>query len=102
MTVPDPNRFDGSVGLRRLGESEWAELPVSAGYRAASRGYGLADLALTEPGREARASGSLALHVLDVMLSVLVAADERRTVPVTSTAVRPEPVPLRDLTNVTT
>jgi predicted dehydrogenase len=98
LSVPDPNRFDGSVGLRRLGESEWAELPVSAGYRAASRGYGLADLALTEPGREARASGSLALHVLDVMLSVLLAASERRTVPIASTAVRPEAVPLTDLT----
>ena len=98
MTVPDPNRFDGSVGLRRLGGAEWAELPVGAGHLGASRGYGLADLALTAPGREARASGSLALHVLDVMLSVLVAADERRTVPVTSTAVRPEPVPLTGLT----
>jgi predicted dehydrogenase len=99
LSVPDPNRFDGSVELRRLGDAEWADLPVSAGYLAASRGYGLADLALTEPGAEPRANGSLALHVLDVMNSLLLAARDHRTLPVTSTAVRPAPVTLADLTD---
>jgi predicted dehydrogenase len=97
LSVPDPNRFEGSVELRRLGDSGWVDLPVSAGYLGASRGFGLADLALTQPDIEPRTNGALALHVLDVMHSLLLAARDRRTISVTSTAERPEPVPLSDL-----
>ena len=98
LAVPDPNRFGHPVWLRRLGSADWEQLPVTAGYVDAGRGYGLADLAATPAGVEPRTSGSLALHVLDVMESVLTAAEESRTVPVHSTVGRPRPVPLTDLT----
>ncbi|MFG3019389.1 Gfo/Idh/MocA family protein [Streptomyces sp. NPDC048254] len=91
LSVPDPNGFDGAVELHR-GDG-WETLPVSAGYRDAGRGVGLADLAeaLAE-GRPHRASAELAGHVLDVMLTLMEAADEGRALPVTSTCERPAPV----------
>ena len=98
LAVPDPNRFSDPVSLLRLGETTWEPLPVTAGYVDASRGYGLVDLALTPAGTEPRAGGLLALHVLDVMESLLTAAAETRPVAVRSSAEQPALVPLIDLT----
>lgn len=93
LIVPNPNKFDGDVQLRRLGDPDWSVLPVSAGYEGAARGYGAADLAATAPGEE-RASGRLALHALDVMLSVLRSSEIGRVLPLSTTCERPAPVPL--------
>jgi predicted dehydrogenase len=98
LAVPDPNRFSDPVALLRLGETSWEPLPATAGYVDAGRGYGLVDLALTPVGTEPRAGGLLALHVLDVMASLLTAATETRPVAVGSSADQPAPVPLIDLT----
>jgi predicted dehydrogenase len=98
LAVPDPNRFSDPVSLRRLGSTDWERQPLSAGYLDAGRGYGLADLAATPDGQEPRAGGALALHVLDVMESLLTAATEGRTVPVEPLIARPAAVPLTDLT----
>ena len=86
------------MSILRLGETSWEPLPTTAGYVDAGRGYGLADLALTPDGTEPRAGGLLALHVLDVMQSLLTAATEARPVAVRSSADQPAPVPLVDLT----
>ncbi|MBD5784719.1 Gfo/Idh/MocA family oxidoreductase [Cellulosimicrobium terreum] len=94
LEVPDPNGFDGPVRLWRVAEDGWHDLPVSAGYRDAARGYGLADLVTTPVGVEPRAGGRLALHVLDVMESLLDAARSGNRVRVESTATRPRAVPL--------
>lgn len=96
LVVPDPNGFDGSVQLHELG-GEWRTLEPSAGYRDAARGYGIADLATTPDDSTARANGDLAFHVLDVMTSLLAAADTGVMVVVESTCDRPEPVPLSDV-----
>ncbi|MEU9336676.1 Gfo/Idh/MocA family oxidoreductase [Streptomyces sp. NPDC048290] len=91
LSVPDPNGFDGPVEIHR-GDG-WQPLPVSAGHRGAGRGTGLADLAAAlAAGRPHRASAELAAHVLDVMLTLLDAAEEGRALPVTSTCERPAPV----------
>lgn len=94
LIAPDPNRFDGDVLLRTAHAQDWEVLPVSAGYIGSSRGYGVHDLAITSPGEEPRASGALALHVLDVMESLLRSADERRAIMVRSRCERPPAVPL--------
>lgn len=91
LQVPDPNQFDGTVHLRRPGESAWAALEPSAGYAGAERGIGLLDL--IDGG--GRASGALALHVLDAMESLLRSASTGRRVPLLTTA---EPGPLVPLT----
>ncbi|MFG1694858.1 Gfo/Idh/MocA family protein [Nonomuraea sp. NPDC049309] len=93
LVVPDPNRFDGSVLLTKLGDGEARELPVSAGYTEAGRGVGLIDF-LSEP--EPRAGGTMAFHVLDVMESLLASAHSGRSVDVESTCERPAPVAFHD------
>ncbi|SDT29398.1 Gfo/Idh/MocA family protein [Microlunatus soli] len=95
LIVPDPNRFDGDVSVHPVG-GEWSVLPVSAGYRDAGRGYGIADLAVTPADQQIRASGDLALHALDVMLSFLRSASDGVAVEVETSCERPAPVPLGD------
>ncbi|WP_338693545.1 Gfo/Idh/MocA family oxidoreductase [Streptomyces sp. Q6] len=69
LSVPDPNRFDGSLRLRPNGAADWAELPVAG--RADGRGLGVVDLARSiRTGTAPRASGALALHVLETMTAV--------------------------------
>jgi hypothetical protein len=85
------------VQLQGLAGSGWVGLEVSAGYRDAGRGVGVADLALTPAGQEPRADGRLAYHVLDVMESLLRAAQGGGSVAVESTVDRPAAVPLQSL-----
>jgi predicted dehydrogenase len=93
LSVPDPNGFGGPVRLFQVDSPEWTETPDAAGYAAAGRGCGIADLAYAlADGTPHRASGELALHVLDVMESLLRAAAGGRTEPVTTDCARPDPV----------
>ncbi|WP_203136578.1 Gfo/Idh/MocA family protein [Microbacterium sp. JZ31] len=95
MVVPDPNHFDGEVEVNLLGGDGWVVLPPSGGYAGAGRGIALQDF--VETGGAPRASGELGFHVLDVMESLIRAAQEGRTVQVASTCDRPIPVPLTEL-----
>jgi len=87
LRLPDPDTFGGIVGLSHRG-ADWDETdtatrlfgavnwPIAAPDRANYRMLGLADLARAlEEGRAPRASGDLALHVLDVMEAALHAAE---------------------------
>ncbi|HLS62555.1 MAG TPA: Gfo/Idh/MocA family oxidoreductase [Ruania sp.] len=94
LSVPDPNGFDGPVRLRTVDADQWQEVAPSAGYLGAGRGVGLLDLVRTPRGRDGRASGALAAHVLQVMEAVLASAEQRRAVPITTRISRPAPVPL--------
>jgi predicted dehydrogenase len=96
LSVPDPNGFDGLVELYAAGpDAAWTPLEVSAGYRGAGRGTGLADLAAAvEVGRPHLASAELAEHVLDVMLTLLDSAHDGSALPVTSSCERPAPLGL--------
>lgn len=93
LVLPDPNHFSGDVGLRRAGSSETDVLPVNAGYEDAARGVGLLDF-VSGPGR---ASGDVALHVLEIMTALLDSAEAGARVPLTSTATVPSIVPLTSL-----
>ncbi|MGW7538659.1 Gfo/Idh/MocA family protein [Amycolatopsis sp. NPDC054798] len=67
--LPDPNRFDGGTVLHLAGREEAEEL--GAVGHSASRGVGVLELArAVRAGVPERASGELAYHVLDVMVSV--------------------------------
>jgi predicted dehydrogenase len=93
--VPDPNIFDGPVRLRRAGSTTWSEVPLTHANRENSRGLGLADMAQAiRSDRPHRASGDLAVHVLDIMESVHIASREGRHVELESTCGRPAPLPL--------
>ncbi|MET0715602.1 MAG: Gfo/Idh/MocA family oxidoreductase [Mycetocola sp.] len=94
LAVPDPNQFSEPVSLYTADEPGWTTVEASAGYRDAGRGYGLADMARAiETDRPHRASGELALHVLEIMDAVLRAGREHRVIELSSTVKRPEAVP---------
>jgi predicted dehydrogenase len=95
LSVPDPNTFGGPVRLRRPGESQWIDVPLTHGYVVNSRGLGLADLAnAIRDGHPHRASGDLAYHVLDVMQGIHEASREGRHVAITSEFVPPRVLPV--------
>jgi predicted dehydrogenase len=93
LSVPDPNRFDGTVLLRRAGASDWSEIPLTHSADV-GRGIGVADMAYALTyGRPARASGELAYHVLDVMCAFEDASQTGRHVDIESTCVQPAALP---------
>jgi predicted dehydrogenase len=95
IAVPDPNMFSDTVQLATADDREFRDVPVSAGYADAGRGYGLADLArAVETGRPERASGAMAFHVLEIMEFVVQAGATHSVVELSSTVARPAPVPL--------
>jgi len=97
LAVPDPNRFSDPVEVFTATSREWAVVQESAGCRNAGRGYGLADMAAAiAAGTPHRASGELAFHVLDIMESILTASASGHVVELSSTAGRPDAVPLSD------
>ncbi len=90
LGVPDPNGFGGPVKIRKAGQSDWEEVQVTGPYSQNSRGLGVLDMAYALcRGREARASGALAFHVLDVMQGILEAAETRSGQAISSRANRP-------------
>lgn len=95
LAVPDPNHFAGQVELWTSATQEWRPAEVAGGYADAARGYGLADLARAlETGRPHRASGELALHVLEVMDAVSRSSSEHVVVELSTTVERPAVIPL--------
>jgi predicted dehydrogenase len=99
LSVPDPNTFGGPVQIRRNGEQDWTDLPLTHANAAQSRGIGLADMVRGERHeRPHRASGELALHVLEVIAATIAASDTGRHQAIESRCERPAPLPagLRD------
>lgn len=94
LSVPDPNSFTGDVRVCHAGDPAWRTTPVLGGYAGAARGIGVADMARAiATGTAHRASAELAFHVLDLMESLLAAAESGGSRPVDSSFVRPDPVP---------
>lgn len=86
LRLPDPDTFGGTLAISRSG-APWEELPTddvlhgrinwpfAAPDRTNYRMLGLADLVRgLKDGRAPRASGVLALHVLEIMEAILIAA----------------------------
>jgi predicted dehydrogenase len=69
LALPDPNRFDGDLRVRRAGEKEWTVIPSTGA--AAGRGAGVVDMVRAiAHGEPHRASGEIALHVLETMTAI--------------------------------
>lgn len=105
MMVPDPNFFGGDIKLIEqdgtqvhdtretpFGHLNWVD---SSGVAVSNyRGLGLADLLdAAASGRQPRASGDLARHVVEVLLAIVSSAEEGRFVEVGSRTDRPAPLP---------
>lgn len=68
-SLPDPNRFDGEVGLWLPGAREWARTEVAP--TEIRRGLGVLEMARAiRHGSPHRATGELAYHVLDIMCAI--------------------------------
>ncbi len=94
LSMPDPNMFGGPVRLRRLGETDWREIPLTHAHTGNDRGLGVADLAYAlRTGRPHRANGELAYHVLDAMHGILEASSSGHHIELTSTCERPARLP---------
>jgi predicted dehydrogenase len=95
LSAPDPNTFGGAVRLYRPERREWTEEALVPGYAQNARGLGLADLAhALLSGRRPRASGELALHVLEIMHAILAASELEHHIQIESTIQTPSPLPL--------
>ena len=107
MLVPDPNFFGGDVLVSKEG-GDWQPVDIGdhpfckpnrelrQGKMAADyRMIGLIDMACAiSAGRAHRASGDLALHVLEVMTAFDRSSAEGRHIEMTTTCEQPQPVPL--------
>ena len=96
LSVPDPNLFDGEVRVRRPGEDVWMPVTERAGYENAGRGIGVLDHLATGAGR---ASGEIAMHVLEVMTALGESARLGRRVDLTTAPGRPPLVPFTPQTS---
>jgi len=96
MYLPDPNFFGGTVRVTEEKEEVALEpwlhpfAVVNEDDQANYRGAGLSDMALAiGEGRTHRCSNEFALHVVDVMTSILSAAETRKVLEVRTTCERP-------------
>jgi len=99
LGVPDPNTFGGTVRFRSNDQdSVWGDVVQPYHHtngRDNFRGLGVIEAAIAiRAGTQPRASGELAYHVLDVMLSILDSAKTGRRVKVQSSSRRPAPLPI--------
>ncbi|SHG85292.1 Gfo/Idh/MocA family protein [Cognatishimia maritima] len=99
MYLPDPNFFGGDLTV--TSRKDAAEVTpwdhpfsvVNDGEQANYRGAGLADMALAiAEGRPHRCSNDFALHVVDIMTSILAAAETGRVVDIATRCTRPTPL----------
>lgn len=93
LIVPDPNRFGGEVQILPTG-GEWTPVATDMPYADGNyRSIGLADMAHALcDGRRHRASGELALHVLEVIEAFEKSAVDGRRIDIETSIARPAPL----------
>ncbi|MBT9492783.1 MAG: Gfo/Idh/MocA family oxidoreductase [Paucibacter sp.] len=92
LVLPDPNQFGGAIEVCE-DDGDWlAQAPTA--FTGRHRGLGVADMAdALRASRPHRASGEMALHVLEAMDAILRAAEQHRPLSLQTRCARPEPVP---------
>jgi predicted dehydrogenase len=94
MSVPDPNTFRGPVKVRRAGQDEWCDIPLTHSAEV-GRGIGVADMAYgIRSGRPHRSSGELAYHVLELMHAFHEASEAGTHIQIQSKVDRPAALPM--------
>lgn len=92
LSVPDPNTFTGSIGIRTAPDDEWRDVPATGS--TSSRGTGVLEMARAiREGVPHRAPGEQAFHVVDAMTSIAESIDTGGFVEVASTVVQPPALP---------
>jgi predicted dehydrogenase len=92
ISLPDPNYFNGDIKLWRAGDEDWTTIPATG--PANGRGLGVLDMARSiRAGVPHRATGELAYHVLDAMVSINESMESGTFVEVASNTPVSQPVP---------
>ncbi len=93
LVVPDPNWFGGEIEFAAE-KDKWVTLKTELPYADVNyRSIGLADMAhAIRSNRPHRASGELALHVLEVMEAFGRSSDSSKAVPIATRPERPAPL----------
>ena len=96
IQVPDPNGFGGQVMLKQYFDNDFKPYPPTFGYTVNSRGLGVWDMAdcILTGRKDLRASGKLALHVLEIMEKIHVSSDCKAQVDLETAIERPTPMPM--------
>ena len=92
LATSDPNKFTGDSRIITAGADDWQTVPATgAGF---GRGIGVVDMARAlRGGGSHRATGELALHVLDAMLATLESVQCREFVGIDSAFAPIPPLP---------
>ncbi len=91
MIIPDPNRYNGDVLVKRFKDTEWRVLPQFVEYANYGRGIGIVDMIRSiEAGVPHKASLEMAYHATDIILSIEEAGAMKKPLEINSTTVRPE------------
>jgi predicted dehydrogenase len=92
LAMPDPNGFDGDVKIHDLGAQGWTAVPALGATDG--RGLGVLDLARgLRSGAPHRASGEIALHVLEILEAIGRSAATGAFQPVLTSFTRPSLLP---------
>lgn len=95
LIVPDPNTFGGDVKIKTYFSNDFDTLPLTNIYAENSRGLGVADMVeAAKEGRQNRANGQLACHVLEIMHAFHSSYDKRQYIELTTVCERPAPMKL--------
>lgn len=93
LRVPDPNTFGGDVEVRTGNEKGWRTIRLTHSDDV-GRGIGVVDMVTAiGKGRPHRASGELALHVLETMLAVQKSSETEAHVHLATTVEKPAALP---------
>lgn len=91
LVIPDPNRYDGEVFIKRLGNTEWNPLPKFTEYKSYGRGIGIVDMIRSiEAGVPHKASAEMAYHATDVIFAMDEAGELHKEIKVNSTVEKPD------------
>lgn len=96
IEAPNPNTFGGPVNVYAKDRKNWSEIELINEYITYhSRGIGIADMAYAiKYKRECRASGELAVHVLDVICSIIKSSEDGKNIEIKTTCERPCRLPI--------
>lgn len=93
LRLPDPDTFGGPVYLLRQGEREFKPISLLCGNTENCRGIGLSDMVTAlKNGVSHRASGKMALHVLEIMQALLRSGERREFIELHTACERPAPL----------
>jgi predicted dehydrogenase len=91
LELPDPDCFGGEIKLFRKETNSYSTIPAMFPYTENCRGLGVADMAKSiKTGREIRANGNQALHVLEVMCGIIRSSEEKRFIDIESEYSKPK------------